>query len=184
AGRRRQHMKCLGELPRRTNSRLHSGQVDWGAPPTSKWAPRAAAGRCQRCPHPRPRGRRPSSRGRTALAGEASRTGVPAGRAREGGRQRRAPARAISGTTLAMGAPENVGHLQQLGGTRLVTLQDGVERGVRVVEFRTAAGLDFAVLVDRAMDIAWCRYNRRSISWLCPVGLIGPWYREPEGPGF
>ena len=83
-----------------------------------------------------------------------------------------------------MGAPENVGHLQQLGGTRLVTLQDGVERGVRVVEFRTAAGLDFGVLVDRAMDIAWCRYNGRSISWLSPVGLIGPWYREPEGLGF
>ena len=76
------------------------------------------------------------------------------------------------------------GHLQQLGGARLVTLQDGVERGVRVVEFRTATGLDFGVLVDRAMDIAWCRYKGRSIAWLSPVGLIGPWYREPAGLGF
>ncbi len=83
-----------------------------------------------------------------------------------------------------MAGLESVGHLQQIGGTRLVTLEDGAERGVRVVEFRTASGLEFGVLVDRAMDIAWCRYKGRSISWLSPVGLIGPWYREPAGLGF
>lgn len=83
-----------------------------------------------------------------------------------------------------MAGLEEFGHLQQLGGTRLVTLGDGVERGVRVIEFRTASGLEFGVLVDRAMDIAWCRYKGRSISWLSPVGLIGPWYREPQGLGF
>src|SRR6266849_5809762 len=65
-----------------------------------------------------------------------------------------------------MAGLESVGHLQQIGGTRLVTLEDGAERGVRVVEFRTASGLEFGVLVDRAMDIAWCRYKGRSISWL------------------
>lgn len=83
-----------------------------------------------------------------------------------------------------MKTPDNVGNLQQLGGTRLVTLGDGVERGVRAVEFRTTTGLEFGVLVDRAMDVSWCRYKGRSVAWHSPVGLIGPWYRETTGLGF
>lgn len=76
------------------------------------------------------------------------------------------------------------GHLQQLGGTRLVTLGDGVERGVRAVEFRTTTGLDFAVLVDRAMDLGWFRHNGRSIAWHSPAGFAGPWYREVDELGW
>jgi hypothetical protein len=70
------------------------------------------------------------------------------------------------------------GDLQQWGGTRLVTLGDGVERGVRAVEFRTTAGLEFAVLVDRGMDVAWARYRGRSIAWHAPVGFSSPAYAE------
>ncbi|HMJ94493.1 MAG TPA: aldose 1-epimerase family protein [Thermoleophilaceae bacterium] len=76
------------------------------------------------------------------------------------------------------------GHMQQLGGTRLVTLEDGSERGVRAVEFRTTTGLDFAVLVDRAMDVGWFRHNGRSIAWHSPAGFTGPWYREVNGLGW
>lgn len=76
------------------------------------------------------------------------------------------------------------GDLQQLGGTRLVTLEEGSERGVRAVEFRTTTGLDFAVVVDRAMDIGWFRHNGRSIAWHSPVGFVGPWYRELDGLGW
>ena len=46
-----------------------------------------------------------------------------------------------------------IGRLEQVAGVRLVTLDDGVERGVRVLEFRTCSGFAFDVLVDRAMDI-------------------------------
>ena len=42
-----------------------------------------------------------------------------------------------------------------------MTLGDGVERGIRMLEFRTGTGLRFTVLVDRAMDIAECEYNGR-----------------------
>ena len=87
-------------------------------------------------------------------------------------------------TPLAEPRLRAVGNLQQLGGTRLVTLEDGPERGVRVVEFRTSSGLEFGVLVDRAMDVGWCRYQGRSIAWHSPVGFVGPWYREPSGLGF
>lgn len=79
---------------------------------------------------------------------------------------------------------EAYGHLDQLGGTRLVTLEDGTERGVRAVEMRTASGLDLGVIVDRAMDIGWCRHNGRSLAWHSPTGFVGPWYREPQGMGF
>ena len=77
-----------------------------------------------------------------------------------------------------------VGSLGQWGGTRLVTLDDGAERGVRVVEVSTAAGLDFGVIVDRALDIGWLRFRGRACAWLSPTGFVGPWYREVEGMGF
>ena len=41
-----------------------------------------------------------------------------------------------------------------------MTLGDGVERGIRLLEFRTGTGLRFTVLVDRALDIADCEYQR------------------------
>ena len=46
-----------------------------------------------------------------------------------------------------------VGRLDQVAGVRLVTLGDGIERGVRVLEFRTGTGYAFDVLVDRSMDV-------------------------------
>src|SRR6267378_204474 len=46
-----------------------------------------------------------------------------------------------------------VGRLDQAAGVRLVTLGDGIERGVRVLEFRTGTGYAFDVLVDRSMDV-------------------------------
>ena len=45
------------------------------------------------------------------------------------------------------------GDMTALGGVRTVILDDGSERGVRVIEFRTGSGLAFDILVDRAMDI-------------------------------
>jgi hypothetical protein len=79
---------------------------------------------------------------------------------------------------------DHAGHLQQWGGTRLVELTDGAERGVRAVEFRTAAGLEFAALVDRGMDIGWARYQGRSLAWHSPTGFTAPAFREIDGLGF
>ena len=50
----------------------------------------------------------------------------------------------------------HAGALSQFAGVRLMTLGDGLERGVRMLEFRSGTGLRFTVLVDRAMDIADC----------------------------
>jgi hypothetical protein len=75
------------------------------------------------------------------------------------------------------------GMLSQLAGVQLYTLDDGVERGVRCLEFRTGSGLVFTVLVDRAMDIARCEYRGAAIGWHSPAGFRHPGLHEYEGEG-
>ena len=77
-----------------------------------------------------------------------------------------------------------VGRLEQAAGVRLATLGDGVERGVRVLEFRTGTGFEFDVIVDRAFDIGRCEHAGRALGWTSATGFAGPWYYEPEGLGF
>jgi hypothetical protein len=77
-----------------------------------------------------------------------------------------------------------VGRLEQVAGVRLVTLGDGSERGVRVLEFRTGSGYQFEVLVDRALDIGRCEYRGRALAWLSGTGVVAPWYAEPMGLGW
>src|SRR5215210_6591614 len=76
------------------------------------------------------------------------------------------------------------GRLEQVAGVRLVTLGDGAERGVRVLEFCTGTGFAFDVVVDRAFDVGRCEISGRPLGWLSGVGFAGPWYYEPEGLGF
>jgi hypothetical protein len=78
---------------------------------------------------------------------------------------------------------EHAGMLSQFAGVRLMTLGDGVERGIRLLEFRTGSGLRFTVLVDRAMDIADCDHNGRAIGWHSPAGFRHPGLHEYEGEG-
>lgn len=78
---------------------------------------------------------------------------------------------------------ERAGMLSQFAGVRLMTLGDGVERGIRLLEFRTGSGLRFTVLVDRAMDIADCEHQGRPIGWHSPAGFRHPGLHEYEGEG-
>lgn len=77
----------------------------------------------------------------------------------------------------------HAGMLSQFAGVRLMTLGDGVERGIRMLEFRTGTGLRFTVLVDRAMDIADCDYRGAAIGWHSPTGFRHPGLHEYEGEG-
>ena len=76
---------------------------------------------------------------------------------------------------------ERAGMLSQFAGVRLVTLGDGVERGVRMLDFRTGTGLRFTALVDRALDIADCDYKGQAIGWHSPSGFRHPGLHEYEG---
>jgi hypothetical protein len=75
----------------------------------------------------------------------------------------------------------HAGALSQFAGVRLMTLGDGLERGVRMLEFRSGTGLRFTVLVDRAMDIADCEYKGLAIGWHSPSGFRNPALHEYEG---
>lgn len=72
------------------------------------------------------------------------------------------------------------GSLGQFAGVRLMTLGDGVERGIRLLEFRTGSGLRATVLVDRAMDLAEVEHNGRAIGWHSPAGFRHPGLHDPE----
>jgi hypothetical protein len=77
-----------------------------------------------------------------------------------------------------------IGRLEQVAGVRLVTLDDGAARGVRVLEFRTGSGFEFDVIVDRAMDVGRCELGGRSLTWLAAPGVVAPWFTEPMGMGW
>jgi galactose mutarotase-like enzyme len=64
------------------------------------------------------------------------------------------------------------------GGVRLVTLDDGVERGIRTLEFRTGTGLAFDVLVDRCFDIGPAEHGGQSFGWRSPTGFRHPGLHE------
>jgi hypothetical protein len=74
-----------------------------------------------------------------------------------------------------------VGRLEQLAGVQLVEAGDGAERGVRLLLFRTGAGFDFEVLVDRGFDIGRAGAGGRPLAWWSPVGLTGPWFHDASG---
>ncbi|ARP96992.1 aldose 1-epimerase family protein [Bordetella genomosp. 13] len=78
---------------------------------------------------------------------------------------------------------ERAGQLAQFAGVRLMTLEDGLERGIRMLEFRSGTGLRFTVLVDRAMDIADCDYRGYAIGWHSPSGFRHPGLHDYEGEG-
>jgi Domain of unknown function (DUF4432) len=89
------------------------------------------------------------------------------------------------GTTFGRGdLLRRIGRFEQLAGVRLVTLGDGAERGVRMLEFRTGTGFEFDVIVDRAFDIGRCEHCGRALGWQSAAGFAGPWFYEPEGLGF
>lgn len=78
---------------------------------------------------------------------------------------------------------QHTGTLGQVAGVQLCTLGDGVERGVRCLDFRTGTGFAFRVLVDRAMDVGACEYRGAAIGWQSPTGFRHPGLHEYEGEG-
>ena len=71
--------------------------------------------------------------------------------------------------------------ISQLGGVRLLTLDDGHARGLRVAQFRTGSGLSFDVLLDRGMDIGLAEHNGRPVGWRSAVGERHPMYYTAKG---
>lgn len=62
-------------------------------------------------------------------------------------------------------------------------LADGLERGIRLLDFRTGTRLRSTALVDRAMDIAGCEFKGQATGWHSPAGFRHPGLHEDEGEG-
>lgn len=75
------------------------------------------------------------------------------------------------------------GSTESVGGVRQVVLEDGAGRGTRLLEFRTAAGLAFDVVVDRAMDIGPAALRGRSFGWRSGVGTRSPALHSDDEAG-
>ena len=70
------------------------------------------------------------------------------------------------------------GDVAAAGGVRAVVLDDGAERGIRALQFRTGSGLAFEVLVDRAMDIGAAEYQGAAFGWQSATGFRHPGLHE------
>ena len=79
---------------------------------------------------------------------------------------------------------EHVGDISQVGGVRLVTFAEGPEAGVVAAEIRTGAGLNFAVLPGRGMDIGFAEYRGTPLCWRSSTGEVAAAFYEPEGEGW
>jgi len=77
-----------------------------------------------------------------------------------------------------------VGDMKQLGDAIPMEFTDGVARGVRVIGVRSADGIDFDVLVDRALDIGRATVAGRPLAWQSPRGFAHGAYAEHEGFGW
>lgn len=82
---------------------------------------------------------------------------------------------------------ERTGALEQLAGVEMLEYADGPERGVRVLDFRTGAGLSFRIAVDRGFDLLSADYHGVPIGWRSPTGPRHPGLasvEESRGWGF
>lgn len=79
---------------------------------------------------------------------------------------------------------KRVGDISQIAGAKPYTLEDGKARGVRAVDVKTGGGLNFTILPDRGMDIAWASYKGLALSFISKTGVVSPAYYEPDGNGF
>ncbi len=73
--------------------------------------------------------------------------------------------------------------LDAYAGTRLVTLEDGPGRGLRVIEMRSGGGLEAEIVVDRTFDIGRLSLQGETLSWHTPNGYRHPALIDAQGDG-
>ncbi len=76
---------------------------------------------------------------------------------------------------------ERMGSINQIGGLKRYTFLDGKAKGVEAIEFMLGSGLQFTVLPDRGMDIAFADYNGMSLAYMSKTGITAATYHEREG---
>lgn len=75
---------------------------------------------------------------------------------------------------------KHVGSVEQIGGIRDFTFNDGKSKGVRAIEINTGK-VRFTVLPDRCMDIAQAEYKGTPVSWISKTGISSPYHYDKNG---
>lgn len=75
---------------------------------------------------------------------------------------------------------KQIGSIEQIGGIKDYTINDGKGKGVRVIEVNTGS-VRFCVLPDRCMDIAQAYYKNNAVSWISKTGITSPAFYEKDG---
>lgn len=75
---------------------------------------------------------------------------------------------------------KKIGSVEQVGGVRDFTFNDGRAKGVRAIEINTGK-LRFTILPDRCMDIAQADFKGESFAWISKAGIVSPAYYEKDG---
>ncbi len=78
---------------------------------------------------------------------------------------------------------KHIGSVEQIGGIRDFTFNDGKSKGVRALEINTGK-ICFTVLLDRCMDIAQASFKGQNVSWISKTGITAPQFYEKDGTGF
>lgn len=68
---------------------------------------------------------------------------------------------------------KRAGSVEQIGGIRDFTFNDGKMKGVRAIEINTGK-LRFTVLPDRCMDIAQADFRGDPFAWISKAGIVSP----------
>ena len=77
-----------------------------------------------------------------------------------------------------------VGDVSQLFGIKDYQLKGGKAEGVRALDVKNGAGLEFTVLPDRGLDIAWLSYKNNNFSYISQTGVVSPEYHDKDGYEF
>jgi hypothetical protein len=76
------------------------------------------------------------------------------------------------------------GDLSQVFSTKEYTLSSGKAQGIKAIDVKNGSGLEFTVLPDRGMDVAWLSYKGINFSYIGKTGIVAPQFFNENGFGF
>lgn len=74
-----------------------------------------------------------------------------------------------------------IGDLSQLFRIENYRMEGGKKDGVRATTVANESGLNYTVIADRCMDIAYLSYKGINISYINPCGVVAPEYYDARG---
>lgn len=74
-----------------------------------------------------------------------------------------------------------VGRMEQLASIRRLVADDGLGRGMRVIEVRNGGGLDFTLYPDRGMDIGQVFFKGTPLAWVTGNLVAAPAFYDGTG---